>query len=315
MHYKQHKKPRACARCKWGKHKVNWKPRFPFIHPSMAGEHVVGVTMEPGASWVRVRREQEKDNEYTLFCAACPDFYTRTVELYALQRHHDSRRHLANVATFLGICTGPSGLPVGSAPPSEEFLAVWQAANNQGVAEVGSRKRVRKLQGCLVAAMLHQERGFLAQAKTLVLIRDESKGVLLLRARACTVSLQYQAFLLGLARDSGADAIDITATTGNLLDKFAGNTELAKHLRLCCEAVCVDSASNETKSGRLMATEPSDNPVAPNLKCIIRDRAHASRRLISRPWKADPVLWELAETLVIRATHPPLHNIFFLVQG
>jgi hypothetical protein len=71
--------------------------------------------------------------------------------------------------------------------------------------------------------------------------------------------------------------------------------ELTMHIRSKIEAVCVDSASNEIKSAGLMRT----SGLAPNLKVIIRDRAHASRRLLSRPWKADPFLDEITETVVM----------------
>jgi hypothetical protein len=60
----------------------------------------------------------------------------------------------------------------------------------------------------------------------------------------------------------------------------------------------VDSASNETKSALVMR----NCGLTPNLKVIIRDRAHASRRLLSRPWKADPFLNEIAETVVMNNT-------------
>jgi hypothetical protein len=74
----------------------------------------------------------------------------------------------------------------------------------------------------------------------------------------------------------------------------AEREKLLKHIREKVEAVCVDSASNETKAAAAMRNASADaEAVTPNLKVIIRDRAHASRRLLSRPWKADKFLCEL----------------------
>jgi hypothetical protein len=75
-------------------------------------------------------------------------------------------------------------------------------------------------------------------------------------------------------------------------------SELTMHIRTKIEAVCVDSASNETNSAVVMR----NSGLTPNLKVIIRDRAHASRRLLSRPWKVDPFLNEIAETVVMNST-------------
>ena len=63
--------------------------------------------------------------------------------------------------------------------------------------------------------------------------------------------------------------------------------------------IAVDCASDEINSVRDMR-DPSDGqpPLAPNLELIGRDKAHGSRRGITRPWKADDDLnWHL-ETFV-----------------
>ena len=63
--------------------------------------------------------------------------------------------------------------------------------------------------------------------------------------------------------------------------------------------VAVDCASDEINSVRDMR-DPSDGqpPLAPNLELIGRDKAHGSRRGITRPWKADDDLsWHL-ETFI-----------------
>ena len=71
-----------------------------------------------------------------------------------------------------------------------------------------------------------------------------------------------------------------------MLDTYAGeDAQLNQHIRSILEAVCVD-ASPEAKSARMMQKFPPCRPVAPNLKVVLRDRAHASRWLMTRPWHA-----------------------------
>ena len=63
----------------------------------------------------------------------------------------------------------------------------------------------------------------------------------------------------------------------------AGNKAEAEKLELLLgkvESLTVDSASDELLAGQLLAggTRPEDTAIAPNLKLVIRDVTHASRR-------------------------------------
>eukprot|EP00974_Lingulodinium_polyedra_P060691 5850992-Lingulodinium_polyedra.AAC.1 len=74
---------------------------------------------------------------------------------------------------------------------------------------------------------------------------------------------------------------------------------LYQHFLSIIEAACVDAASSETKPARLMKTSPATKPLAPNLKAVVRDRAHAARRLLSRPRAADEVIKALTDEFVM----------------
>ena len=160
---------------------------------------------------------------------------------------------------------------------------------------------------CIFEAVERRHRALARAADTITLFRDASQGLLVIRALFCDRKLNQNHVLMGLNRDQGSDAFDITEATQKIIEEFSlphkklcsdaerQAAELTMHIRSKIEAVCVDSASNEIKSAGLMRT----SGVAPNLKVIIRDRAHASRRLLSRPWKADPFLNEIAETVVM----------------
>ena len=57
--------------------------------------------------------------------------------------------------------------------------------------------------------------------------------------------------------------------------------------------IAVDSASDETLSADIMRPNTLaglHGALTPNLRFVLRDKAHASRRIISRPWSADAYL-------------------------
>jgi len=156
------------------------------------------------------------------------------------------------------------------------------------------------LHDCIYKALRQSDRKFLGKATTMSIKRGESKGMVIIRAQAATADLEVRSFILGLRQYTvGSDAIDITEVTAELLDAYAGeDAQLKQHMRNIIEAVCVDAAGAETKSARLMQTFPPNRPVAPNLKAVIRDRAHASRRLMTRPWQADEKISAVLHELI-----------------
>ena len=44
---------------------------------------------------------------------------------------------------------------------------------------------------------------------------------------------------------------------------------------------------------------PGRPPIAPNIEMTVRDKPHASRRLLSRPWACDPVISELLDAMLL----------------
>ena len=113
-----------------------------------------------------------------------------------------------------------------------------------------------------------------------MMLRDESKGYLLIRAMACDSEFNHMVFPLGLRFCSGGDAVNIRDATGEIIDEFCQPLvalpggmalkpeALAARIKSKLEGVCVDSAANELKASRLMMED-----VAPNLKVVVRDRA------------------------------------------
>ena len=54
-------------------------------------------------------------------------------------------------------------------------------------------------------------------------------------------------------------------------------------MRHRCHVVCVDAAGDEMLASELMRLPVSDvfGQLTPNLQCVIRDKAHASRRIVA----------------------------------
>ena len=72
---------------------------------------------------------------------------------------------------------------------------------------------------------------------------------------------------------------------------------LLQHLKSSVLCLTVDSAGDELLSAEMMRTpalNSSQQALTPGLRFVIRDSAHASRRVISRPWFADEYMKNVA---------------------
>eukprot|EP00435_Cladocopium_sp_Y103_P022118 s3625_g5.t1 len=150
---------------------------------------------------------------------------------------------------------------------------------------------------------------FLAKAAEIALFRDERKGRILLRFRAVTEDLDMWCGMLGQERDAGTGGLNLTAATEKIIRRACGRwfgagsekqqafVKLALFKKVCSSitTITVDSALDELLSGEMMRTSvltPDNKLLCPNLRSVIRDKAHSSRRLTSRPWSADETLKE-----------------------
>jgi len=279
-HFHKHRRPGRCVRCTWGKRKETWRRNF---------------LVDASRTWVVLRKDPA--GKYIFQCLVCPEFSTLSCQWHVLQRHHASRAHTRNVSRFLGLSLGPTALPTNGSPPKELFLQAWHAASHGG----NQDDETARLQDCIHRALREQDHKFLRKATTMSIQREESKGMVIIRAQAATADLEVRSFILGLRQydNVGPGAIDIPEVIVELLDAYAGeDAQLQQHMRNIIEAVCVDAAGVETKPARLMQTFPPSRPVAPNLKVVIRDRPHASRRLMTQPWQVDAKISDLTHELI-----------------
>jgi hypothetical protein len=144
---------------------------------------------------------------------------------------------------------------------------------------------------------LENSRDFLRRAVTIVLIRDERAGRLLIRWRASTAGLESRAGIIGVCKGMpSSEAEAINQATGHAINKFCTSrfgmpratrlpapfvdTALERHIRDRIEIIVTDAAANELLAGnqgrgRRGAGDPD---LTPNLMLVARDHAHASRR-------------------------------------
>lgn len=176
---------------------------------------------------------------------------------------------------------------------------------DSGIPGLGGGKKIRRLIRCLAQAAWQADRNFLSQAESIALSRDESKGRLVVRFTAAKADLTTRAGLLGQARFAGSSGQAIADATAAMLAAMAtpaapgslkavmegvqSETDqvVLQHLRQCVEMLSVDSASNETLAANIMRRpeqrRQDEELLTPNLKVLVRDKAHGMRRRPSFP--------------------------------
>ena len=130
-------------------------------------------------------------------------------------------------------------------------------------------------------------------------------------ARVVSKDLIVTSFSFGHEREHGTGARNVTLATYQILKRACtlydapgrsvGNIHKAPVLdeavlaktRISIRAICVDSAADEILSCEMMRSATlmgSADAFTPNLSVLLRDKAHASKRITSSPWTADPYL-------------------------
>jgi hypothetical protein len=79
------------------------------------------------------------------------------------------------------------------------------------------------------------------------------------------------------------------------------DTALLDHLRSICEVYASDAAADEQLAGQMLRPDSGrtgSKAQLPNLRLVIRDAAHASKRLLSRTWCQEPYIKRLLDALL-----------------
>ncbi|CAJ1400375.1 unnamed protein product [Effrenium voratum] len=208
------------------------------------------------------------------------------------------------------------------APPRKDFekalegLRKGRSARDGG----GSSDQATLTRWCLTEACLQEARSALRTCKSLVIIRDERAGKLMLRFRATLRDMSVLTGVLGLQDLScGKKAADIVDATARALQTFAteqfqpprgfrgrGGTRLDENLLATvkdrCDMVVTDCAPSEILAqqlGRGLRSAEAEELLFPNAKIVGRDRAHACQRVLSHPWGACRAVQSLLEETVL----------------
>jgi len=319
----QNCKIRQCQRCLFGRQKRKWIARLPLVPKEVRLEWEalpLDKRVLAEGSWAHWDGD-------AVACMACSD--TKIAPRIAdLSRHHMTTRHRAKVMSFLAVETSPSGFPLAGSPPAKEFLQVWDSlcdknSPRHGVHGVCDARKAARMMWCIAEGMKTLDRKALQKAKVICMMRDERHQRLPIRFRCLDrEGRRVRKGLLWQSKKFGAGAVNITIATREAIRKFstrnfgaprdwAGSAVKVKHLasvdaniRESTRALCVDAASDELLSARLMVGSAVDDllPVTPNLKLVTRDNTHAARRVVTRPQSADPFLTEVHKRFVFNKT-------------
>ena len=187
------------------------------------------------------------------------------------------------------------------------------------------RRKISQVAWCLAEALKQRWRAFLMIACTINLLRDERHKRLQIRFRAAgQVAGELMCGWFGINKThESSTAIEITEATRNQMEifctRFYGapfansiakvkgdfDQELFDHILKTCEAITVDSAGDEIASAYDSSAPNSFTALSlgmlcflPNLLHILRDKAHAIRKLMTRPWTIDPTLENIMDLFV-----------------
>jgi hypothetical protein len=227
-------------------------------------------------------------------------YRVKTLKLSTILKDGSSTFHRSNTRKFLGLgCSKPKT----HAPSAKTFKALWKGVRKgsslDSLRALGGREKLGNMRWCLAEALRIQDRQFLASAACICLARDERDGRLVVRFSATDSNLTTRRGLLGLARDWGSGAQAIADTTVDLVQQCSVTGEgmprggmkrvvgaervalhshaVATHVLRHVEAVTTDAARDEILGSELLQTK-----AMPNLRFILRDKAHGARRTSNR---------------------------------
>ena len=180
-----------------------------------------------------------------------------------------------------------------------------------------SRDKRCTLEWCLVQAIRDEERHKLAEATTIAIAMDERDDRLLVTYTACTQT-EVTSGILAQIRNPGRRGTEIAGCVqqavrrvctrrqrhANMHKPAEAPRQLGQTARRILERVemfSADGASNEQLAGRLLhpsVERSGDAKKLPNLKLVIRDKAHATRRLTQRTFRVDGKLEDVQATML-----------------
>ena len=312
-----------CNKCFYARNRHNWFQYTP-----------LDVKAGVRNTWLCARPVDVPDSEWGVGCKACSwaakslpaEALEAFVQPYVnisvngtrlrlcnLRRHAQSASHQVSVKAYL---LRDASTVLRGAPPIQEFKDVWLGLRKDGIDM--DRKR-RTLQWCLFEAVRDQELEFMATATCISIMLDERNGRLLIKYSATNAKLDVRVGCLGLVRDAGGTSRDVAVAVHAAVARFCTrrvrhpglnaskaksdpNKALQDHIRNHIEMFTADGASNEQLAGKMLHPTSLRGDLEkklPALRLVIRDKAHATRRITERTISADSRLNHIMNTIVL----------------
>ena len=301
----------AADQQKWQRLGDKWKQKFPWLDAGIS--HIDGKWGVGCSDCYQAKRHGCSFARYTVRGEAA-------LQCINFKKHDGNGTHTAaskHRSSDTHKCQDDQDFDVVNAPSREDFRKV--ISDIQKGLTPGCDRKSRAEQWCLLEGIKIIDQKHLEAAKGISLFRDESQGRLSLRFRSVGPAPKFETYsaLMGQARDCGTGAKNITLGTIAIIERacsrFSGGDKsrchqkeivlkpLFKKVKKNIRCITVDSAGDELLSGEMMRNRSligSMKVHTPNLKYVIKDCTHASRRLGSRPTAADPYLKEVILMMV-----------------
>ena len=317
-HFQSHR-CKTCDKCTYAVNRAAWEAAAFF----------------PGrGTWLKPQPVEAED--WWLGCGLCEEATTKAAPgaaaaLYARPlRMRGQSLHLGNIRQH---CRSKAHCRVCEAAPLDDAVAPPLGDFEGALLNVGlghqkpsanSARKSTSLEWCLAEAIRDADRAFLRRAETIAVMLDERHGRLLVKYHGCDERLTVRFGVLGLLRNAGKTAPQIAAAVHQAVRAVcmrrklhpgcnvlrnggdsAGTVDevLARHILEHIVFYVSDGDSASQLSGHMLHRDSERAALAeklPNLRVVIRDRAHSSRHLNEHSFAADPILHLLLQTAVLK---------------
>ena len=179
-----------------------------------------------------------------------------------------------------------------------------------------SAKKALQLSWCLAEARADEVREYLHQAETVALQQDARGNLLILRFTTCSRDMLFNSAILGAAVVFGTTSAHVLKASLGVIDAACEprrlppfrktltkvDMRLRDHVLKRTELFAADGDKAEQKVGNMLrgcSMSSNAKAMCPNLRCIVKDRAHTSTKLTKLGWNTDLYLKTTLELYVV----------------
>ena len=215
-------------------------------------------------------------------------------------RHADAKQHMRALRE-LGYLEA-EGEDESLAPSISQFRQTLERLPGQafrsGVKGVGGEAKVKKMVSCLGDAASMMDCEILKNSWSILLQCDIKELRLAVRYQCCTADLQVRRGLLGIEDVESKAHDQVMLGVQRCLEKVCSCNGQLDQDALSCIRDRVEVLNADGASDAQLALAEMRRSAFPNILFILRDKAHASRRLLSRPWHAIPQIHEVYDMII-----------------